>query len=322
MVFMLLAGRRAALRVQRWTLIVLLYSSQVMGSMLDDLIYKRSEYQENCTRFHSKATFPTGTGIFCNGTFDGFACWPHSSPGIVSVPCPPYLPWIKGATGNVYKECTVNGTWKIRNQSECENDNFFKSEEEEVFRHSVLRVLSIVGYSLSFSSLCLAVLIMGLLRKLHCTRNYIHMNLFVSFIFRATAVIIKEVILQVAYTNLPRDENGWNSYTKSTISFICKASKVSLEYFVGCNYFWLLVEAIFLHTLLFTAVLTRKRLLKKYMIIGWGTPLLFVIPWTVVKTLYENKSCWLNNISWIWWIIRGPISLSVIVSMIFISESL
>ncbi|XP_016296259.1 glucagon-like peptide 2 receptor [Sinocyclocheilus anshuiensis] len=67
------------------------------------------------------------------------------------------------------------------------------------------------------------------------------------------------------------------------------------------------------HTLLFTAVLTRKRLLKKYMIIGWGTPLLFVIPWTVAKTLYENKSCWLHNIRWIWWIIRGPITLSVIV---------
>ncbi|XP_016095062.1 glucagon-like peptide 2 receptor [Sinocyclocheilus grahami] len=109
---MLLAGRRAVLRVQLWILIVLLYSGQVMGSMLDDLINKRGEYQENCTRL-LKATFPTGTGIFCNGTFDVFACWPHSSPGIVSVPCPPYLPWIKeGATGNAYKECTANGTWK------------------------------------------------------------------------------------------------------------------------------------------------------------------------------------------------------------------
>ncbi|XP_067285740.1 glucagon-like peptide 2 receptor [Pseudorasbora parva] len=299
----------------------LLYAAQVMGSVLDDLIYKRGEYQENCTRF-LKATFPAGTGIFCNGTFDVFACWPHSSPGIVSIPCPPYLPWIReGATGNVYKECTVDGTWRTeensssiwRNQSECENQYFFKPEEEEVFRQSVLRVLSIVGYSLSFSSLCLAVLIMSLLRKLHCTRNYIHMNLFVSFILRATAVISKEVILQATYTNLPRDESGWNRYTNSAISFLCKASKVSLEYFVGCNYFWLLVEAIFLHKLLFTAVLTRKRLLKKYMLIGWGTPLLFVIPWTVTKTLYENKGCWLNNIGWIWWIIRGPITLSVIV---------
>lgn len=32
-------------------------------------------------------------GIFCNGTFDQYVCWPHSSPGNISVPCPSYLPW-------------------------------------------------------------------------------------------------------------------------------------------------------------------------------------------------------------------------------------
>lgn len=34
-------------------------------------------------------------GLFCNGTFDKFACWPHSFPGIISVSCPSYLPWIR-----------------------------------------------------------------------------------------------------------------------------------------------------------------------------------------------------------------------------------
>lgn len=51
---------------------------------------------------------------------------------------------------------------------------------------------------------------------------------------------------------------------------MCKISKVCMEYFVACNYFWLLVEAVFLHTLLFTAVLTKRRLLKRYMLLGWG----------------------------------------------------
>ncbi|ROJ44594.1 Glucagon-like peptide 2 receptor [Anabarilius grahami] len=87
--------------VLRSALTALLYTAQVMGSMLDDVINKRTEYQENCTR-SLKATFPTGTD----------------------------------ATRNVYKECTVNGTWKTeensssvwRNHSECEDHNFFKPQ--------------------------------------------------------------------------------------------------------------------------------------------------------------------------------------------------
>lgn len=41
----------------------------------------------------SFGTFSLPTGTFCNGTFDRYVCWPHSSPGNVSVPCPSYLPW-------------------------------------------------------------------------------------------------------------------------------------------------------------------------------------------------------------------------------------
>ncbi|XP_041714649.2 glucagon-like peptide 2 receptor [Coregonus clupeaformis] len=295
--------------------------ADAMKMTLEELICKRNAYRENCTRILAESIF-SETGIYCNGTFDVFVCWPHSAPGNVSVPCPSYLPWItKDDSRSVYRECLSNGCWRLqdnsteawRDKTECDEPYYFKAEEDELFRQAALRVISIVGYSLSLSSLSLATLLMGILRKLHCTRNYIHMNLFVSFMLRAIAVFIKEIVLHVMYTKLPSDDPGWNSYSNSVIMVVCKASRVFMEYFVACNYFWLLVEAIFLQTLLFTAVLTKRRLLKRYMLIGWGTPFVFVVPWTVTKALYENKGCWANKNRWIWWIIRGPITLSVLV---------
>uniref|UniRef100_A0A3B5L7E5 Uncharacterized protein n=1 Tax=Xiphophorus couchianus TaxID=32473 RepID=A0A3B5L7E5_9TELE len=277
----------------------------------ESLISKRMEYWQNCNSTLTSAPFPA------SGSFDMFVCWPHSSPGNVSVPCPPFLPWITEGNKSglrAYRECLENGSWRKmknssdpwRHDSECKEDQYFKDKVVGFF--FVLRTfttpwLMLLKLRRKFRSMLPYLLT----RKLHCTRNYIHMNLFVSFILRAAAVISKEIIFHLMYSNLPKNDPGWNSYSSSAVSKVC------MEYFVACNYFWLLVEAIFLHTLLFTAVLTKRCLLKKYILLGWGTPVLFVTPWTVVKILYENTGCWSIMNRWFWWIIRGPITLSVLV---------
>ncbi|XP_038161329.1 glucagon-like peptide 2 receptor [Cyprinodon tularosa] len=305
-------------------LLFMVFSKQkATGSLLESIISKRTEYKENCNRTLASTPFPAN-GNYCKGTFDKFVCWPHSSPGNVSVPCPPFLPWItEGGNRRAHRECLENGSWRQlenstdpwRDHSECLEHQYFKDMEDQIPRDSALRLISVIGYSLSLVSLSLATLLMGMLRKLHCTRNYIHMNLFVSFILRAAAIISKEIIFQLMYSNSPDDDHGWNFYS-SAIGLLCKFSKVCMEYFVACNFFWLLVEAIFLHTLLFTAVLTKRCLLKKYLLLGWGTPVLFVTPWTVVKIVYENKGCWSIVNRWFWWIMKGPITLSVLVIFI------
>uniref|UniRef100_A0A8C0H633 Glucagon like peptide 2 receptor n=1 Tax=Chelonoidis abingdonii TaxID=106734 RepID=A0A8C0H633_CHEAB len=228
---------------------------------------------------------------------DQFVCWPYSLPGNVSVPCPSYLPCRKtlcllsGSAGNVYRVCLDQGIWQTeenstdiwRDNSECSEKNHFAPQVKEHMLLSTLQLLYTVGYCLSLISLVLALLILLLLRKLHCTRNYIHINLFASFILRATAVLIKDIIYHNTYSKRPNNETGWISYFSSEILTICRTSQFFLHYFVGANYFWLLVEGLYLHTLLVTAVLSESLMLQRYIVIGWVIPVLFVAPWGIVN---------------------------------------
>ncbi|KFO52936.1 Glucagon receptor, partial [Corvus brachyrhynchos] len=68
----------------------------------------------------------------------------------------------------------------------------------------------------------------------------------------------------------------------------CRAATVFMQYGIVANYCWLLVEGIYLHNLLVVAVFSERNYFTLYLCIGWGAPMLFLIPWVIVKFLYEN----------------------------------
>lgn len=41
-------------------------------------------------------------------------------------------------------------------------------------------------------------------------------------------------------------------------------------YLLSCNYFWMLCEGIYLHTLIVVAVFAEKQYLMWYYLLGWG----------------------------------------------------
>ncbi|XP_066862237.1 glucagon-like peptide 1 receptor isoform X5 [Kogia breviceps] len=184
---------------------------------LSETVEKWREYRRQCQRFLTEAP-PPATGLFCNRTFDDYACWPDGPPGsFVNVSCPWYLPWASSVLqGHVYRFCTTDGLWlhkdnsslPWRDLSECEESKRGdrNSPEQQLLS---LYIIYTVGYALSFSALVIASAILLGFRHLHCTRNYIHLNLFASFILRALSVFIKDAALKWMYSTAAQ-QHQWD----------------------------------------------------------------------------------------------------------------
>ncbi|XP_067259185.1 glucagon receptor isoform X2 [Chanodichthys erythropterus] len=155
-------------------------------------------------------------------------------------------------------------------------------------------------------------------RKLHCMRNNIHMNLFGSFILRALSILIKDALLDRMNSaqSGPHHFQGQHWVSVQTVTG-CRVAMVMMQYSVMANNYWLLVEGLYLHSLLVITVFSEKNYFYIYLCIGWGAPLIFVLPWMTVKYLYENEECWERNINMgFWWIIRSPILFAYLINFI------
>uniref|UniRef100_A0A8C7IEY1 Glucagon receptor n=1 Tax=Oncorhynchus kisutch TaxID=8019 RepID=A0A8C7IEY1_ONCKI len=260
-------------------------------------------------------------GLFCSRMFDMYACWPEGIPNTtVKVPCPWYLPWYNQVrNGYVLRECGPDGQWAINNtsstwrdHSQCNADN--NQQVNQMVILAYFRVMYTVGYSLSLASLSLALVILLIFRKLRCTRNYIHTNLFASFILRAISILTRDAVLTRDTPEFRDNRDVSNVLSDQALSG-CRVAQVLMQYCVGANYYWLLVEGLYLHNLLVLMVFSENSYFCGYLFIGWGTPVLFVVPWIIVRYLYENTRCWeINENMAHWWIIRTPILLAILVN--------
>ncbi|NXD02707.1 GLR protein, partial [Certhia familiaris] len=68
----------------------------------------------------------------------------------------------------------------------------------------------------------------------------------------------------------------------------CRAAQVLMQYCILANHYWFLVEAVYLYKLLIGAVFSEKNYYRLYLYLGWGTPVVFVVPWMTAKYLKEN----------------------------------
>uniref|UniRef100_A0A3B4BTH3 Gastric inhibitory polypeptide receptor n=1 Tax=Pygocentrus nattereri TaxID=42514 RepID=A0A3B4BTH3_PYGNA len=279
------------------TLSVLYRAECVCGKTVKDTVQEWNSYRNECLLKISSE--PTPSGLFCRRMFDMYACWTDGMPNTtVKVPCPWYLPWHDQGTGY------LSLLFYVLNRADM------------ITPLNLINrlVMYTVGYSLSLASLSLALIILLLFRKLRCTRNYIHTNLFASFILRAVSILTRDALL-TRETPEFRDNSDLSNVLSDQALSGCRIAQVLMQYCVGANYFWLLVEGLYLHNLLVLMVFSENSYFCGYLAIGWGTPVLFVVPWIVMRYLYENTRCWeINENMAYWWIIRTPILLAILVN--------
>uniref|UniRef100_A0A8C9AL66 Vasoactive intestinal polypeptide receptor 1 n=1 Tax=Prolemur simus TaxID=1328070 RepID=A0A8C9AL66_PROSS len=259
-----------------------------------------------------EAQLENDTTAGCSKMWDNLTCWPATPQGqVVVLACPAIFMLFSPIQGhNVSRSCTDEGWTHLEPGPypiACGlDDKASNLHEQQKMFYSSVKTGYTIGYSLSLATLLVATAILSLFRKLHCTRNYIHMNLFISFILRAAAVFIKDLILY---------NSGELDYCSGG-SVGCKAAMVFFQYCVMANFFWLLVEGLYLHTLLAVSFFSERKYFWGYILIGWGVPSTFTMVWTITRIHFEDYGCWDTIDSPLWWIIKGPILASILVNFI------
>ncbi|KAF7204431.1 parathyroid hormone 3 receptor isoform X3 [Nothobranchius furzeri] len=257
----------------------------------------------------------------CVPEWDGIICWPRSRAGqLVSVLCPQYI-YDFNHRGRAYRQCDVSGNWELvpsnnrtwANYTEC--TRYLMSDhrnlEEKVFQR--LHLMYTVGYSMSLASLLVAVFILCYFKRLHCTRNYIHIHLFASFICRAVSIFVKDAVLY-SVTDGNKTDSGFTTVKPHMAG--CKVAVTLFLYFLATNHYWILVEGLYLHSLIFMAFLSDKNYLWALTIMGWGVPAVFVSIWVSARASLADTQCWDISAGNLKWIYQVPILAAIVVNFL------
>ncbi|KAK7155388.1 hypothetical protein R3I93_010122 [Phoxinus phoxinus] len=269
--------------------------------------------QEQCIHTQRQEAHNSNNITGCHTNWDDIWCWYRAEVGqVVNVSCSEVSQLFATNHGFILRNCTKNGWTKIYPSYEnaCEIVEDVESETETTY-YSTFRQVYTAGYATSLISLISAIFVFTAFRKFHCTRNYIHINLFASFILRASAIFIKDAVLFA-------DETQDHCFMSTTS---CKAAVAFFQFSILANYFWLLVEGMYLQTLLALTFVSQKKYFWWYILIGWGLPTLILTIWVLARNFFDNRGCWDDtDVAYFWWIIKGPITVSLLINfLIFIN---
>ncbi|KAM9385707.1 calcitonin gene-related peptide type 1 receptor [Pholidichthys leucotaenia] len=249
------------------------------------------------------------SGLYCSRNWDGWLCWEDTPAGTYTFQnCPNYFddfdPTEKaskycGEDGQWFRHPDTNRTWS--NYTLCNENTTAKLKSAYI-----LFYMAIVGHALSIASLLISLAIFFYFRSLSCQRITLHKNLFCSYVLNSALTIT----YLVAVVNNPE------VVARNPVG--CKVLHFFHMYMLGCNYFWMLCEGIYLHTLIVVAVFAEEQHLHWYYLLGWGFPLVPVSIHAVARKKYFDDNCWMSVETHLLYAVHGPIVAALLVNLFFL----
>ncbi|XP_016314986.1 calcitonin gene-related peptide type 1 receptor-like [Sinocyclocheilus anshuiensis] len=249
------------------------------------------------------------SGPYCNRTWDGWLCWDDTPAGTyTSQYCPNYFPDFD-STEKVTKYCDETGNWFRHPETNRTWSNYtlcIAHTKDKLKMAYILYYMAIVGHALSIVSLLISLAIFFYFRSLCCQRITLHKNLFCSYVLNSAFTII----------NLITVVNNPKVVQRNPIG--CKVLHFFHMYMLGCNYFWMLCEGIYLHTLIVVAVFAEEQHLHWYYLLGWGFPLVPASIHAVARKKYFDDNCWMSVDTHLLYVVHGPIMAALLVNLFFL----
>lgn len=204
---------------------------------------------------------------YCPAYYDGLLCWNPTPPDTIAVQkCFSFFQGVHyDDTQSASRICLPNGEWF--NHSDYDNCT---ERIANISPTDVTSLIYLAGYSLSLAVLSLAVFVFLYFKDLRCLRNTIHTNLMSTYILSACSWI-----LNLALQNW--SDEAQQDQTSCMILVIC------MHYFYLTNFFWMLVEGLYLYMLVVETFTAENIKLKVYTTIGWGAPAVFITIWMISR---------------------------------------
>ncbi|KAG7301471.1 hypothetical protein JYU34_014437 [Plutella xylostella] len=267
---------------------------------------------EECLARHGNASL----GAHCPAYYDGLLCWEPTPWNTLAVQkCFSVFNGVQyDDTQNASRLC-MDGEWF--------NHSDFANCTERIANVSPTDVTSLIylgGYSLSLAVLSLAVLVFLYFKDLRCLRNTIHTNLMTTYILSACSWI-----LNLALQNM--SEEAQTDQPSCMILVIC------MHYFYLTNFFWMLVEGLYLYMLVVETFTAENIKLKVYTTIGWGAPAVFITVWVIARCFVsvgpttgpdeltlpgESKMCLWMHEHQVDWIHKAPALAGLAINLFFL----